>query len=847
MPHFEAVVLPRSAPQEASYPAPTSAGFKRPRVQGKFLYVGDEKLWVRGVTYGPFHSKRNSEEGYDRAVVERDFARMAANLVNAIRTYTVPPRWLLDAAWRHGLRVMVGIPWEEHVAFLDDPHRVRSIEARVRAGVRACAGHPAVLCYAVGNEIPAPIVRWHGRRRMERFIERLYRAAKTEDPDALVTYVNYPTTEYLQLPFLDLLGFNVYLESQERLEAYLARLQNIAGDRPLVMAEVGLDSRRHGEDAQARMLDWQVRTSFAAGCGGVFVFAWTDEWYRGGFDIEDWDFGLTRRDRHPKAALDAVRTAFAEVPFPKRMPWPRVSVIVCTRNGQRTIRDCLEGLQRLKYPDFEVVIVDDGSIDRTATIVSKYDFRLIRTENRGLSNARNLGLEAASGEIVAYIDDDAWPDPHWLFYRAAAFLKTNQVGVGGPNIPPPGDGPIADCVANAPGAPAHVLLSDGEAEHIPGCNMAFRKAALQAIGGFDSQVRVAGDDVDVCWRLQDRGGTLGFHPAAMVWHHRRSSVRAYWKQQKGYGKAEALLERKWPEKYNAAGHPAWAGRLYGPGLLQKLSIRRQRIYHGTWGSATFQRMYQPAPDGLSCLMLIPEWYLVILTLGVLSTLGSLWRPLLFALPLLASAVGATIVRAGLGGARASFSTVPSSRMARLGMRGMTAFLHLSYPLVRLIGRLRHGLTPWRRRGMLPLALPWRWAWAIWSERWKAPADRLQFLEDALGAAGAVTRRGGDFDHWDLEVQGGLLGAARILMGVEEHGAGRQLVRFRSWPRCSPVGVILTLVLGFLSVGAAFGRSWIACGALGVGAEILAIGIIRDCATAMAVALHAGNFLTRGKV
>jgi hypothetical protein len=65
--------------------------------------------------------------------------------------------------------------------------------------VRATAGHPAVLCYGIGNEIPAGIVRWHGRRRIERFLRRLYDAAKVEDPGALVTYVNYPTTEYLRL------------------------------------------------------------------------------------------------------------------------------------------------------------------------------------------------------------------------------------------------------------------------------------------------------------------------------------------------------------------------------------------------------------------------------------------------------------------------------------------------------------------------------------------------------------------------------------------------------------------------------------------------------------------------
>src|SRR5206468_1338833 len=186
--------------------------------------------------------------------------------MNAIRTYTVPPRWLLDIAMEHGLRVMIGLPWEQHITFLEDRNLPRQILERVRRNVGACAGHPAILCYAIGNEIPASIVRWHGASRIEQFIRELYQAAKEQDPEALFTYVNFPTTEYLQLPFLDLVSFNIYLETPDRFDAYLAHLHTIAGDRPLLMSEIGLDSLRHGEAEQVRALDWQVRTIFASGC-----------------------------------------------------------------------------------------------------------------------------------------------------------------------------------------------------------------------------------------------------------------------------------------------------------------------------------------------------------------------------------------------------------------------------------------------------------------------------------------------------------------------------------------------------------------------------------------------------
>jgi cellulose synthase/poly-beta-1,6-N-acetylglucosamine synthase-like glycosyltransferase len=806
-------------------------------VHGKFLYVGDEKFWIHGVTYGTFRPDTYGNE-YHPEQVERDFTLMADNGLNAVRTYTAPPRWLLDMAQENGLRVMVGLPWEQHVAFLNDKRRTQDIVARVRASVRACAGHPAVLCYTIGNEIPAPIVRWHGSRRVERYLQQLYLAAKEEDPEGLVTYVNYPTTEYLQLSFLDLVCFNVYLETQARLEAYLTRLQHLADDRPLVMAEVGLDSRRHSEEKQAQVLDWQIRTAFAAGCAGAFVFAWTDEWYRGGYDIEDWDFGLTDRQRRPKAALAAVCNAFAEVPFPKDLPWPRLSVVVCSYNGARTIRDCCEALLRLEYPNYEVIVVDDGSTDATPAIALQYGFRLISTENRGLSSARNTGLQAAMGEIVAYIDDDAYPDPHWLTYLAATFLGTAHVGVGGPNYAPPGDGRIADCVANAPGGPLHVLLSDHEAEHIPGCNMAFRKAALQAIGGFDPQFRTAGDDVDVCWRLQQRGWTIGFHPAAVVWHHRRNSVRMYWRQQQGYGKAEALLERKWPEKYNVAGHPSWAGRLYGKGITRALSWWRGRIYQGTWGSALFQSIYQPAPAVYSWLPLMPEWYLIIATLAALSVLGFLWPPLLLALPLFAGAVGVLLAQAGLSATRASFASAPRAWQEWLSLWLLTSFLHVLQPLARLLGRLRYGLTPWRWHSVQGLVVPWPRLVTLWSERWQEVTERLQTVEAAIQSCGASVARGGAYDAWDLKVRGGLLGAARLLAATEEHGAGRQLIRFRVSPKYSTRGLILTVLFAVLATGAALDGAWHSAVVLGLAVVLLLGRTLLECAGAMATMLYA---------
>jgi glycosyltransferase involved in cell wall biosynthesis len=814
---------------------PTGA---RPSVRGKFLWAGGEKLLLRGVTYGTFRPDADGDEYPPQALVERDFADMAAQGLNTVRTYTAPPPRVLDAAARHGLWLLAGLGAERLVGHLNDRGGEPLVADTVRRQVAACSGAPAILGYAVGNEIPASIVRWFGRRRVERLIGRLAGIVRAEDPGALVTYANYPSTEYLRPPWLDLVSFNVYLEDPSRLDDYLARLHNLAGDRPLVMTELGLDAARNGEEAQAQSVEAQVRTAFAGGCAGAFVYAWTDEWHRGGEDVEDWSFGLTRRDRAPKPALAAARRAFADAPMVPDRSWPRVSVVVCTRNGAGTLRDCLDGLAQLEYPDAEVIVVDDGSSDATPAIASGYPFRVIRTEPRGLSAARNRGLEAATGEIVAYIDDDARPDPQWLIYLASTFMTSDHAGVGGPNVAPAGARAVAQCVDNVPGGPTHVLLSDRIAEHIPGCNMAFRRERLAAIGGFDEQFHAAGDDVDVCWRLQERGWTLGFSPAAVVFHRRRDSVRGFLRQQRGYGRAEAMLERKWPDKYTGTGDLVWHGRLYSArGGQDPSGPRRARVYYGPWGSGLFQQLHSAPRPVLPALTQSPDWYLVVAALAALAALGALWAPLLVIVPAVVLALAAIVAQAALGAVSAIYPGQPPAWLARPRLRALTALLSVLGPYARLTGRLTEGLTPWRTRGR-PAALPRVRRTMIWSARWTAPNERLCAIESAVRAQHVPVRRGGSYDRWDLEVRGGLLGSARLRMGTEDHAGGAQLVRFRSWPRPGRGGLAAAVALGAAAVAAASAGRWVAAAVLVAVTVALVARASHQCAVACGVIVRA---------
>ena len=237
-------------------------------------------------------------------------------------------------------------------------------------------------------------------------------------------------------------------------------------------------------------------------------------------------------------------------------------------------------------------------------------------------------MRAATGAIIAYTDSDCFVDPDWLTHLVYQLERSGAAAVGGPNLTPD-DGWLSACVAASPGQPTHVLESDQVAEHIPGCNMAFRREALDAINGFDPQYRKAGDDVDVCWRLQHEGYWITFAPGAFVWHHRRQSVGTYLRQQAGYGEAEALLHFKHPDRFNRWGQGKWRGVLYGASS-QGLRLAGAIIYRGTFATGLFQCLYQPGPAHWALVPSTLEWQLA----AALLALAALFWP-----PALAIAVG----------------------------------------------------------------------------------------------------------------------------------------------------------------------------------------------------------------
>jgi glycosyltransferase involved in cell wall biosynthesis len=785
------------------------------RVQGKFFFVGECKHFIKGVTYGPFARGSHGAPFPEPAIVDTDFALMAEAGINTVRVFTVPPAWLLDAAHEAGLKLLVGLPWSEHVAFLDSAATQKQIRETVLAGVRNCRRHPAIFAYLIGNEIPPDMVRWHGAEPVRRFLRSLVACVKAEHPEALVSYANYPSTEYLTVDFTDFVCFNIYLHDQPAFRRYIARLHNVAVDQPLVLTEFGVDSFGEGEEEQRCILSWQVHTAFEAGVAGTFIFAWTDEWFTGGYSIENWAFGLVGRDRRPKPAFDEVVRQYNGILPPLLRRYPRVSVVVCAYNAERTIDQCLASLAVLNYPDYEVIVVNDGSRDRTLEIAEGYGYcRIINQANKGLSIARNVGAQAASGEIVAYTDSDCVADPDWLAYLVAKMEASNLAACGGPNFPPPEDNLVPAAVAVAPGGPTHVLISDEVAEHIAGCNMAFRREILMRLGGFDPIYRAAGDDVDICWRFQDAGYTIGFAPAAVVWHFRRNTVSAYCTQQRGYGKAEALVYSKHPFRFNLFGQAKWLGRIYGDLSTSLLLSRQPVIYAGVFGRGLFQTLYESPSSLTAFLPLSFEWSAASLPLALAAIVGGGWLWLL-SVPLLVTWAMC------INGAR---KAPIDQRFIGFKARALVALLIYLGPLLRGWERIRWRVKEMRAQGHIGLAdteQRARICWgaralhlSYWSEAGTEKEALICGLMDFLVPQKYFVVPDTGWSNWDLEIARGLCSRALVVVCAENHGGNKRLLRVRCAMRFSRFALFLirgsaaltalALILGWPLTAAAIG-------------------------------------------
>lgn len=218
-----------------------------------------------------------------------------------------------------------------------------------------------------------------------------------------------------------------------------------------------------------------------------------------------------------------------------------VSVVIPVYNGEQTLAGCLRALeaQSITRSNYEIIVVDDGSIDGTASVAEPFKVRLLRQEHSRAAVARNTGIHVAQGEWVAFTDADCIPSRGWLHYLLQAVNQKDgqgrALGAAGSIMGYASDSPVARFIDLTGGFDTERHLRHPTFPYTPLGNVMYRREALDNVGGLDERyIRYPAPD------LHDRllrtyGGTFHFEPRAVVLHRHPASWKSYWRQQYGYG------------------------------------------------------------------------------------------------------------------------------------------------------------------------------------------------------------------------------------------------------------------------------------------------------------------------
>lgn len=250
----------------------------------------------------------------------------------------------------------------------------------------------------------------------------------------------------------------------------------------------------------------------------------------------------------------------------KTFQTPFVSVVVPVYNGERTLRDCLEALSIQSYPNdcLEILVVDNNSTDRSQEIALELPKvqLLSQTKIQNSYVARNMGVEHASGEIVAFTDADCIPAPDWLSQLVAPFQDPDVLAVGG-IIQDAEPGNLVERFVGEQNLIGKYLSSpDQFLKPMVTANAAYRKEALISLNGFNDLL-YTGADIDLAWRLQlQYGDCIRFAFRAVVQHRHRSNWISMFRQYRRHGFGEVLLDALYRNH---------------PGYPRTLSYQRRRI------------------------------------------------------------------------------------------------------------------------------------------------------------------------------------------------------------------------------------------------------------------------------
>ena len=231
-----------------------------------------------------------------------------------------------------------------------------------------------------------------------------------------------------------------------------------------------------------------------------------------------------------------------------------ISIIIPAKNAQKTIEKCLNSILNLDYKNYEVIVIDDGSEDKTGEILEKYKDKIKIIKNNislGPARARNMAVKVAEGQYLAFTDSDCLLDRDWLKELVKGFTQDNVAGVGGSQRVPEDEsefgkkvfkfmqkiGFITDYLHQTKGKLIPV-------NHNPSCNVMYKKEIFLKENGFFEGLW-PGEDVELDYRLRKKGYQLFFNPFAIVYHYRPSNLKSFLKMMYRYGWAQGFLVKRY--------------------------------------------------------------------------------------------------------------------------------------------------------------------------------------------------------------------------------------------------------------------------------------------------------------
>jgi glycosyltransferase involved in cell wall biosynthesis len=521
--------------------------------RGKFLSREGRKFLLKATRLPDIAGSLDFNEKL--ALCKRLDHAAAANATALIST-AAQAETVLGIAGHAGLYVLVEIAVDP--SDLDSSRGLRAAAARIAKTANVLRSYPALLGYLIDCPIDPENLSVHALDQVRRRLATLVSAIRESSGRRLVAFKRRVHTPPLALIDEDLIYATLANVTPAGLRSAILALHNLAGARPLVI--------EFGEEFPGQ--EELVAHAFGHGAAGVVAPAMrpaaSPGWLNGRM--------LSAGELPPFATLEGSST-----PLPAVMPM--VSVVVCARDDDGTISECLESIGRLQYPNYELIVIDHGSHDRISEIAAvPGGARLIRQPGAGFGAARNAAVRAARGELIAFTRADCVVDPDWLTLAVHTMIDGGLDACCGPIYASPENRGLVTRIIASLSSPTTMIAHGDLGVQLTDGNIVVRKASLFDAGGFDPRFDDAGGDIDLSARMIDAGLGLGWCPAGTVWRREGDTPREFYERRIRRGRADALLAMKYPARFSVCHSRAYHGPNAGSLAFPLFDRRRDRVF-----------------------------------------------------------------------------------------------------------------------------------------------------------------------------------------------------------------------------------------------------------------------------